>query len=154
MLADQLDYIVGVDPHRDSHALAVVHVVSGAVVFESTVIANSDGYAQALELAERHASGRRVFAVEGTGSFGAGLTRFLNGRGERVCEVGRLRRERRSGGKTDALDAVRAARSMLTQQRPAYREREANARPCRPLWPHAKERSTPNGRDSASSETY
>jgi len=25
MLADQLDYIVGVDPHRDSHALAVVH---------------------------------------------------------------------------------------------------------------------------------
>ena len=31
MLADQLDYIVGVDPHRDSHALAVVEVVSGAV---------------------------------------------------------------------------------------------------------------------------
>ncbi len=57
MLADQLDYIVGVDPHRDSHALAVVEVVSGAVVFESTVIANSDGYAQALKLAERAGSG-------------------------------------------------------------------------------------------------
>jgi hypothetical protein len=119
MLADQLDYIVGVDPHRDSHALAVVHVVSGAVVLESTVAASSDGYAQALQLVERHASGRRAFAVEGTGSFGAGLTHFLTGRGERVCEVGRLRRERRSGGKTDALDAVRAARSVLTQQRPA-----------------------------------
>ena len=119
MLADQLDYIVGVDPHRDSHALAIVHVVSGAVVFESTVIANNDGYARALELAERHALGRRVFAIEGTGSFGAGLTRFLTGRGERVLEVGRLRRERRSGGKTDALDAVRAARSALSQQRPA-----------------------------------
>src|SRR2546426_4039865 len=76
MLADQLDYIVGVDPHRDSHALAIVHVVSGAVVFESTVIANSDGYAQALKLVDRHASGRRAFAVEGTGSFVAGLTRF------------------------------------------------------------------------------
>ena len=119
MLADQLDYIVGVDPHRDSHALAIVHVVSGAVVFESTVIANNDGYARALELAERHAPGRRAFAIEGTGSFGAGLTRFLTGRGERVLEVGRLRRERRSGGKTDALDAVRAARSVLSQQRPA-----------------------------------
>ncbi len=46
MLADQLDYIVGVDPHRDSHALAVVQVVSGAVVFEATVAANSDGYAK------------------------------------------------------------------------------------------------------------
>jgi len=40
-------------------------------------------------------------------------------RSERVLEVGRLRRERRSGGKTDALDAVRAARSALTQERPA-----------------------------------
>ena len=46
MLADQLDYVVGVDPHRDSHALAVVEVVSGVVVFESTVAANSDGYAR------------------------------------------------------------------------------------------------------------
>jgi len=119
MLADQLDYIVGVDPHRDSHALAIVHVVSGAVVFEATVDANSDGYARALELAERHAPGRRAFAIEGTGSFGAGLTRFLTGRDERVLEVGRLRRERRTGGKTDALDAVRAARSVLTQRRPA-----------------------------------
>ena len=108
MLADEVDYVVGVDPHRDSHALAVVHVVSGAVVFESTVVASSDGYARALALVEEHAMGRRAFAVEGTGSFGAGLTRFLAGRGERVLEVGRLRRERRSGGKTDALDAVRA----------------------------------------------
>jgi transposase len=111
--------VVGVDPHRDSHALAVLDVVSGAVLFEATVVANSDGYARALALVEEHATGRRAFAVEGTGSFGAGLRRFLSGRGERVLEVGRLRRERRSGGKTDALDAVRAARSVLAQERPA-----------------------------------
>jgi transposase len=119
MLADQLDYVVGVDPHRDLHALAVVHVLSGAVVFEATIAANGDGYARALELVDAHASGRRAFAVEGTGSFGAGLTRFLSGRGERVLEVGRLRRERRPGGKTDALDAIRAARSVLAQERQA-----------------------------------
>jgi transposase len=119
MLADQLDYIVGVDPHRDSHALAVVHVQSGAVVFETTIVANSDGYAKALKLVDRHARGRRAFAVEGTGSFGAGLTRFLTGQGERVLEVSRLRRERRAGGKTDALDAIRAARSVLAEERPA-----------------------------------
>jgi hypothetical protein len=53
MLADQLDYVIGVDPHRDFHALAVVHVVSGAVVFETTVVANSDGYAQALKLVDQ-----------------------------------------------------------------------------------------------------
>src|SRR6266702_1978565 len=119
MLADQLDYVVGVDPHRDLHALAVVHVLSGAVVLETTIAAGSDGYAQALKLVEEHARGRRAFAVEGSGSFGAGLTRFLTGRGERVLEVSRLRRERRTGGKTDALDAIRAARSVLSQQRPS-----------------------------------
>jgi len=119
MLADQLDYVVGVDPHRDTHALAIVHVASGAVVAESTVLANSDGYAAALRLAEEHAPGRRAFAIEGTGSYGLGLTRFLGGRSERVLEVGRLKRERRSGGKTDALDAVRAARSVLATERPS-----------------------------------
>ena len=129
MLAEQLDYVVGVDPHRDVHALAVVHVVSGAVLFEANVAANSHGYAQALRLVDQHATGRRAFAVEGTGSFGAGLTRFLTAHGERVLEVSRLRRERRSGGKNDALDAIRAARSVLAQDRPstprASGEREA-----------------------------
>jgi transposase len=72
-----------------------------------------------LQLADEHAPGRRAFAIEGTGSFGAGLTRFLSGEGERVLEVGRLRRERRSGGKSDALDAIRAARSVLGQKRAA-----------------------------------
>jgi hypothetical protein len=40
MLADQLDYVVAVDPHRDSHALAVLHMLNGAVVFEATVAAS------------------------------------------------------------------------------------------------------------------
>ena len=119
MLADELDFVVGVDPHRDSHAIAVIEVRSGVVVFESSVSADSRGYAEALRVAEQHAPGRRAFAVEGTGSFGAGLTRFLANHGEQVFEVGRLQRERRSGGKTDALDAVRAARSLFEQKRPA-----------------------------------
>jgi transposase len=129
MLADQLDYVIGVDPHRDTHALAIVDVRTGGVVLETTVEASSSGYARALQLAQRHAPGRRAFAIEGAGSFGAGLTRFLRNEGERVLEVGRLRRERRSGGKTDALDAVRAARCVLAQSKPveprAGGEREA-----------------------------
>jgi transposase len=119
MLADELDYVVGVDPHRDEHALGVVEVRTGVVVFETSVAADSGGYDEALRVVEQHAPGRRAFAVEGTGSYGAGLTRFLASCGERVFEVGRLRRERRSGGKSDALDAVRAARSVLTEKQPA-----------------------------------
>ena len=77
MLADQLDYVIGVDPHRDTHALAIVEVRTSVVVFEATVSADSGGYSEALRLGEQHAPGRRAFAVEGSGSFGAGLTRFL-----------------------------------------------------------------------------
>ena len=116
MLADELDFVVGVDPHRDAHALAVVDVRTGGVVFEATTVADREGYGCVLRLADQHAHGRRVFAVEGTGSFGAGLTRFLVSRDERVLEVGRLRRQRQAG-KSDALDAIRAARSVLAQTR-------------------------------------
>ena len=119
MLADELDYVLGVDTHRDTHALAVVQVRSGGVVFEEGVAASGAGYARLVQLAERHAPGRRAFAVEGSGSFGAGLSRFLGARRERVFEVGRLPRQRRPGGKNDALDAIRAARSVLSQTRPA-----------------------------------
>ncbi len=153
MLADQLDYVVGVDPHRDSHALAIVHVVSGAVVFEATVVASSDGYAQALKLVDEHAPGRRAFAVEGTGSFGAGLTRFLTAHGEQVFEVGRLRRERRSGGKTDALDALRAA--GVCSQEAARDTSGGRGTPALQALVAAREGAVnANGRGSASYATY
>jgi transposase len=113
MLADELDFVVGVDPHRDRHALAIVNAGTGAALFEVQVAAGERGYAQALRLAEREAPGRRAWAIEGTGSYDAGLARFLAARGERVLEVGRVRRERRSHAKSDPLDALRAARGVL-----------------------------------------
>jgi transposase len=119
MLADELDYVIGVDPHRDRHALAVVRSPSGQVVFETTAAASSGGYQSVLRLTEQHAPGRRAFAIEGTGCYGRGLTRFLSDRGERVLEVSRLRRDRRSAAKSDALDAVKAARGALAQAKPA-----------------------------------
>jgi transposase len=119
MLADELDFVIGVDPHRDRNALAVVRSPTGQVLFEATAAASSGGYRAALRLAERHAPGRRAFAIEGTGSYGKGLARFLIANGERVIEVGRLKRDERSAAKSDALDAVRAARSALAKNKPA-----------------------------------
>ena len=59
------------------------------------------------------ASGRS----KGTGSYGAGLTRFLAGRGELVLELSRTpRAERRLHGKDDSLDAVRTARAALASK--------------------------------------
>jgi len=119
MLADQLDFVIGIDTHRDTHALAVVEASTGTLVLESELGADGPGYRRAFALAADAAPGARVWAIEGTGSYGAGLARFLAGRGERVVEVDRPRRKRRSHAKTDALDALRAARTVLAGERPA-----------------------------------
>ena len=114
MLADQVDYVVGVDTHRDQHVLAVVAASTGVVVVQRPVRATARGYAEALRFAAQHAPAVRVWAVEGAGHYGAGLTRYLSGRGETVVEAGRGPRiERRLQGKDDPLDAVRAARTVL-----------------------------------------
>jgi transposase len=56
----------------------------------------------------------RAFGVEGTGSYGAGLSRFLHERGHAVLEVDRpSRRFRHRKGKSDPLDAEAAARAVL-----------------------------------------
>jgi transposase len=117
MLADELDYVLGVDTHRDEHVIAVVSAPAGAVVAGSAAPADGRGYRELLRLAERHAPGRRAWAIEGTGSYGAGLARFLAGRGEKVLELSRTpRAERRLRGKDDELDAVRTARAALASE--------------------------------------
>jgi hypothetical protein len=100
MLADEVDFVVGVDTHRDWHSLAVVEVRNGAVVDETRVPTNSGGYAEALRFAEQLGVGRRAFAVEGTGSYG-GRPCPLPGRPWRACLGGRFRTARVSLGRQD-----------------------------------------------------
>ena len=132
MLAEQVDYVVGVDTHRDQHALAVVDARSGAVIAQTVTAANARGYANAVRFADRHAPGGRLWAIEGTGHYGAGLTRYLQRKGEQVQEVDRTSRgERRLHGKDDQLDAIRAARSPLASEqraRPRAGERQEGLR--------------------------
>ena len=73
MLADEVDYVIGVDTHRDQHTLAVVVAPTGAVLAQRVVRASGRGYAQALRFAEGHAGGARAWAIEGAGHYGAGL---------------------------------------------------------------------------------
>ena len=117
MFADQLDYVVGVDTHRDRHALAVVAAATGALVLEAEVDADRCGYERALTLAGAQAPGVRRWAIEGSGSYGAGLARFLAARGEQVVEVERPLRQQRRKGKSDRIDALRAARAALGEAR-------------------------------------
>jgi transposase len=117
MLADELDYVLGVDTHRDEHVMAVVTSPAGAVVAGTAAVTNARGYRELLRVADRHAPGRRAWAIEGTGSYGAGLLKYLAARGETVLELSRTPRgERRLRGKDDALDAVRTARAALASE--------------------------------------
>lgn len=116
MLAGQVDVVIGVDTHRDTNTAAAVHALTGEVLGELQCTTDALGYKRVLTFAEQH-PGRRVWAIEGTGSFGAGLTTFLLERGQWVVEIDRpARPARRNGAKNDELDAVRAAREALSRQ--------------------------------------
>ena len=113
MLADSVEVVIGVDTHKQTHTAAVVAAATGQARANLTVPATPDGYRQLLELADQH-HGQRVWAIEGTGGYGAGLTRSLAAHTEQVVDMDRPRRAtRRHGAKSDPLDAVRAAREVL-----------------------------------------
>jgi len=114
MFADRFGFVVGVDTHADSHAVAVIDAASGRTQSVVTIPATRRGYRDALGHACLHAPGARVWAVEGSGSYGRGLACFLVGEGERVREVERPpRRGSKARLKSDALDAERAAHHVL-----------------------------------------
>lgn len=104
--------LIGVDTHKAAH-VAVAITALGARVAACSASADRDGYAALLAWAR--ALGRvEAFGVEGTGSYGAGLTSFLRRHDVRVVEVSPGdRRTRRNNGKDDTLDAERAARALL-----------------------------------------
>ena len=133
MLAERVDGVIGVDTHRDTLTAAAVTNLGG-VLAQTTTSADAAGYQQLLDFACVQVPGRRLWAVEGAGSFGAGLAAFLAGRGERVVEVGRPKRPAsRTPAKSDALDAVRAAREALGQDHLASPRRRGEREALRVL---------------------
>jgi transposase len=117
MLADEVDTVIGVDTHRDTNSAQVVAAKTGALGPHTTTETSSPGYEQMLAFAEEHAPTPRVWAIESTGSYGSGLTAYLQGRDERVVEIDRPRRPlRRNGAKSDQIDALRAAREALQRE--------------------------------------
>ncbi len=134
ILAEQVDHVIGVDTHRDSHSAAIVASGTGAVVDDRTVPADAMGYKRLLRFARFHAKGRRAWAIESSGSFGAGLTAFLLSHGEWVVEVERpVRLARRNGAKSDHLDAIRAAHEALSRKHLAQPRRRGDREAIRVL---------------------
>ena len=103
---------VGVDTHLDQHVAAVVDQ-AGRLLGTQSFPASTRGYVALVTWAERFGAVER-FGVEGTGTFGAGLARFVRAYGLAVVEVARPDRStRRRQGKSDPIDAQAAARATL-----------------------------------------
>jgi transposase len=107
--------ILGVDTHTDTHAAVAIDTV-GKRLGHIEIQANPAGYRALLEWV--HPLGvLSSVGVEGTGSYGAVLSRFLTAAGVTVIEVGRVNRQhRRRYGKSDPADAEAAARAVLSGQ--------------------------------------
>ena len=102
----------GVDTHLEFHVAAALDPV-GALLGTAPFPTTPAGYQALLSWLESHGELTKV-GVEGTGSYGAGLSRYLRKAGVAVVEVDRPNRaERRRSGKSDPLDAIEAARSAL-----------------------------------------
>jgi len=113
--ATSTDIIIGVDTHKLTHAAVAISAL-GARLGTMTISANTRGYQALLDWA-RSLGRIRAFGVEGTGSYGAGLSRFLSEQGYPVFEVNRPNRQiRHQRGKDDMVDAESAARSVLAGQ--------------------------------------
>ncbi len=119
MLADELDYVVGVDTHRDEHALAVVDARTGALIAQATAAAAAAATRRRCDsrIDTRQARACGLSRAPATtvpascGCFSAAASRYTKSNAA-------SRAERRLRGKDDQLDAVRAARSALaTKQR-------------------------------------
>src|SRR5215210_5235124 len=104
--------VIGVDTHKYVH-VAVALDEFGGVLDAQRFAADRAGYAQLIDWAAG-LGGRLTFAIEGTGSYGAGLTSAVRRRDIGAIEVMRTdRRDRRLRGKSDTLDAENAARAVL-----------------------------------------
>ncbi|GAA2353809.1 IS110 family transposase [Streptomyces violaceusniger] len=104
---------LGVDTHGEVHVASVVSPL-GKVLGTESFPATAAGYRLLLVWARKRGTVRRV-GVEGTGTFGAGLSRYLLAQQVQVYEVNRPdRTARRLLGKSDPLDAQAAARAVLS----------------------------------------
>ena len=107
--------IVGVDTHKSTHVAVAINT-KGARLAALSIPTNTKGY-QELTNWSCSLGNVEAFGIEGTGSYGAGLSRHLLARGHKVIEVTRPNRQLRyRHGKNDSLDAEGAARSVLSGQ--------------------------------------
>ena len=118
--------ILGVDTHLDIHVGAVISQ-AGKLLGTRIIQTNQIGYQELFDWAKSFGVLERA-GIEGTGTYGAALTRFLIKNSIYVVEVNRPdRSKRRLEGKSDPLDAENAARTVLSGSSKAIPKMQSGA---------------------------
>jgi transposase len=116
-LTDAITVVGGIDTHKELHVAAVVDRDDGRLLDTKEFSTTRAGYRALLRWLTSYGRLHAV-GIEGTGSYGAGVTRHLTDAGVRVYEVDRPdRSDRRRRGKSDTLDAEMAARAVISGRR-------------------------------------
>lgn len=127
MVANDYDYVVGVDTHARTHTYTVVETRTGAVIDTASFPVSGPGLTRAIAWIRRRTSGIVLAAIEGTSSYGASAVKAFTDNGILVCEVRPPSRASRSErGKTDAIDAEAAARSVIGRHTSQIRKPRAS----------------------------
>ena len=115
MLAELVDHVIGVDPDRDWITVAALDAQTSGVIANDRFPATRDGYRDAVLWADAHSDpAERAWVIEGASSYGRGLAMVLQRNNEFVVEFDHpTRKATKDGAKSDALDAIRAAREAL-----------------------------------------
>jgi transposase len=140
----------GVDTHRDLHVVCALDE-RGAELGVDSLPTTAAGYRQALRFL-RHFGDVEKVGVEGTGSYGAALTRYLQDEGVEGVEVVEIncpdRQRRRSHGKSDPVNAIAAARAVFSGEAQVEpKTRSGNVEAIRAL--RTADRSARHGRIKA-----
>lgn len=129
-IAEKTRFVTGgVDTHTDVHVAAIVDS-TGRILGSESFPTTLAGFRRLLGWMRSFGTLGQI-GVEGTGSYGAGLARFLTAAGVEVIEVDRPNRQlRRARGKTDVIDAEHAARAVLSGEASAIPKTRSGAIEC------------------------
>lgn len=114
-VAEQYAFVIGVNTHAATHSFALINATNGGIIDQAVFPTSPAGLDRARTWITRGIDASSALVViEGAGSFGAGLARRVTNSGLPVAEPAAMPAAQRRGVcKTDALDAVRIARSVL-----------------------------------------
>lgn len=118
IVADKYRFVIGVDTHSRTHQYAIIAAATGQAVDQAEFATHPAGLRRAVAWIGRRTDGDLdavLVSVEGTGSYGAQLTRLLLDNRYRVVDAPTPKRDR-GQSKNDSIDAFKAARNVLARQ--------------------------------------